>query len=112
MCQPMPSFFICVGISIRKQVDSHLGNTGPVVLKKSSCPNFNGQDLIVKLRASTAHADRRKLIAPVLMGFVLIALLCLKQWVAFTIFVFVKSSAQISLKKISNVAVGKENSMN
>ena len=46
------------------------------------------------------------------MGFVLFAILCLNQWVDFTTFVLVRSSAQISLKKISNVAVRKENSMN
>ena len=46
------------------------------------------------------------------MGFVLIVILCLSQWVAFITFVPVKSSAHLSLKKILNVAVGKENSMN
>ena len=66
----------------------------------------------LKLRASTLQADRRKLTASVLMGFVPIAILCLKQWVVFITFVPVKSSTHLSLKKISNVAVGKENSMN
>ena len=47
--------------------------------------------------------------ASVLLGFVLIALLRLKQWVAFTTFVPVKSSAHPLRKQISNVAVGKEN---
>ena len=37
------------------------------------------------------------------MGFVYIAILCLKQWVAFTTFVPVKSCVHLSLKKISNV---------
>ena len=46
------------------------------------------------------------------MGFVLIAILSLKQWLAFTTFVPVKSSAHLPLKKTSNVAVGKKNSMN
>ena len=55
---------------------------------------------------------QKKLNASVLMGFVLIAICYLKQWVAFTTFDGVKSSAHLSLKKISNVAVGKENSMN
>ena len=109
---PCPPVFIRVGISIQKPVDSHLDKTKPVALKIWSCLIFNEQDLIVKLRASTLQADRRKLIASVLMGFVLIATLCLKQWDAFNTFVPVKSCAHLSLKKISNEAVGEENSMN
>ena len=109
---PCPPVFIRVGISIQKPVDSHLDKTRPVVLRIWSCLIFNVQDLIVKLRASTLQADRRKLIALVPMGFILSAILCLKQWVAFTTFVPVKSSAHLSLKKRSNVAVGKEKSMN
>ena len=73
---------------------------------------FQRKDLIVKLIAFTLQADRRKLIASVLLGFVLIATLCFKQWVAFTTFVPVKSCAHLSLNKISNEAVGGENSMN
>ena len=109
---PCPPVFIRVGISIQKPEDSHLDKTRPVALKIWSCLIFNVQDLIVKLRAFTLQADRRKLIASVLMGFVLIATLCLKQWDAFTTFVPVKSCAHPSLKKISNEAVGEENSMN
>ena len=81
---PCPPVFIRVGISIQKPVDSHLDKTRPVALKIWSCLLFNVQDLIVKLRASTLQADGRKLIASVLMGFVLIATMCLKQCVAFT----------------------------
>ena len=87
---PCPPVFIRVGISIQKPVDSHLDKTRPVALKIWACLIFNVQDLIVKLRASTLQAYRRKLIASVLMGFVLIAILCLKQWVAFITFVTVK----------------------
>ena len=82
---PCPPVFIRVGISIEKPVDSHLDKTSPVALKERSSLIFNVQDVIVKLRASTLQADRRKLIASVLMGFVLIAILYLKQWVAFTL---------------------------
>ena len=109
---PCPPVFVRVRISIQKAVNSHLNKTRPVALKKWSSPILNVQDLIVKLRASTLQADRWKLIASVLMAFVLVAILCLKQWVAFTTFVPVKSSAHLSLKKISNMAVGKENSKN
>ena len=86
--------------------------TRHVALKIWSFLIFNERDLIIKFRASTLPADRRKLTASVLMGFVLIAILCLKQWAAFITFVPVKRWAHLSLKKISNVAVGKENSMN
>ena len=106
-----PPVFIRVGISIQKPVDSHLDKTRPVALKLWSCLSFNVQDLIVKLSASTLQADRKKLIASVLMGFAFIATLCLKQWDAFTTFVPVKSCAHLSLKKISIEAV-EENSMN
>ena len=109
---PCPTVFIRVRISIPKPVDSHLDKTRPVASKLWSCLFSNIQDLIVKMRASTLQADRRKTTAPVLMGFVFIAILCLRQWVAFTTFVPVKSSAHLSVKMISNMAVGKENSIN
>ena len=109
---PCPPVFIRVGISIQKPLESHLDKTRPVALKIRSCLFSNVQDLIVKLRASRLQADRRKLIASVLMGFVLIAMLSLKRWVAFTTFVPVKSCVHLSLKKMSNVAVGEENWMN
>ena len=60
---PCPPVFIHVGISNQKPVDSHLDKTRPVALKLWSCLILNVQDLIVKLRASTLQADRRKLIA-------------------------------------------------
>ena len=105
---PCPQVFISVGKSIQNPVDPYLDKTRPVALELWSCLIFNVQDL---MRASTLQADRRKLTASVLMDFVLNATLCLKQWLAFTTFLPVKSSAHLSLKKISNVAVGKENSM-
>ena len=87
MCQPMPT-----GLYTRWDIDSETGRFTPRQSKTRSfeiwyCLIFNEQDLIVKLRASTLQADRRKLIPSVLMGFVLIATLCLKQWDAFTTFV-------------------------
>ena len=54
----------------------------------------------MKLKASLQQADRRKLTASVLMGFVLIATLCLKPWVAFTTSFPVKNCVPCSLKKI------------
>ena len=111
MCQRM-----LTGLYTLWDIDSETSKFTPRQNKTGSLKiwpylNFNVQDLIVKLRASTLHADRRKLIASVLTGFFLIAKLCLKQWVAFITFDPVKSCAHLSQKKISNVAVGKENSM-
>ena len=78
-CLPV---FIRVGISIQKRVDSHFVKTIPAALKISSCFISNEQDQNVKLKAFLEQADRRKLTASVLMGFFLIATLCLKPWVA------------------------------
>ena len=80
-----------------------------MALKTWSALFFNEQDLIVKLRVSTLPLDRRKLTT--LMSFVLMAIPCFKQWVAFTTFVLVQSCIHLSLKKISNVAMRKKNSM-
>ena len=44
------SYLIRVGMLIQKPVDSHLDKTRPVDLKKWTCPIFNAQDLIVKLK--------------------------------------------------------------
>ena len=87
-CLPV---FIRVGISIQKRVESHLDKTRPAALRIWSCPISNDQDQNVKWRASLQQADRKKLTASVFMGFVLIATLCLKPWVAFTTSVPVKS---------------------
>ena len=76
---PCLSFYIRLGIWTKKRVDSYLNKTRPAASKIWSCPISNEQDLIVKLRASTLQADKRKLTASVLMGFVFIAILCLKQ---------------------------------
>ena len=107
-----PLVFTRVGISIQETVYSRPDKTRPVALKIWSCLFFNEQDLIVKMRASLLQADRRKLTASVLMGFVLIAILCLMQWVAFTTSIPVKSCVPLSLKRIFNVAARRENSMN
>ena len=112
ICQPMP-----VGLYTRWDIISETSSFTPLENKtgsfeKSSCFIFDEEDLIVRLRASTMKAERRKLTASVLIGFVLIATLCLKQWVASTAFAPVKSCVPLSLKKISNVAVREENWLN
>ena len=108
-CRPV---FIPAGIWIQKRIDSLIDKTRPAALKIWSCLISKEQGQNVKLKASLQQTDRKKLTALVLMGYVLIATLCLKQWVAIITFVPVKSCAHLSLKKISNVAVGEENSMN
>ena len=108
-CLPV---FIRPGIWIQKRIDSHLDRTRPAALKTLSYPTSKEQHQNVKLKASLQQADRRKKTASVFMGLFLIATLCLKPWVDFTTSVPVKSSAHLSLKNISNVAVEKENSMN
>ena len=80
-CLPV---FIRVGISIHRRVDLRFHKIRPAALKFWSCPFSNQQDQIVKQKASLQQADRRKLTSSVLMGFFLIATLCLKPWVAFT----------------------------
>ena len=100
-----------VGISIQKRVDSHLDKTRPAALRIRSFAISNEQDQNVKLKASLQQADRRKLTASVLIGFVLNATLCLKQWCAFTAFAAVKSCVHLSLKMIFNVVRRRESSM-
>ena len=99
-CQPV---FIRVEISIQKRVVSYLDKTRVAALKIWWCLSSNEQDQNVKLKASLKQADRRKLTSSVLMGFVLIATLCLMPWVAFTTSVPVKSCVPLSLIKIFDV---------
>ena len=91
-CLPV---LIRIGIWTQKRVDSHLDKTRRTASGIWSCPISNEQDQKVKLEASLQQADRRKLTASVLMGFVLIATLCLKPWDAFTTSVPVKSCAPL-----------------
>ena len=86
MCQPMPT-----GHSTRWDIDSETSRFTPRQNQTRSFENmvmsyFQRENLIVKMRAFTLQADGRKLIDLVLMGFVLIAKLCLKQWNVFIIF--------------------------
>ena len=78
------------GVPIQKRLDSHLDKTRPAALKIWSSPISNEQDQNVILKASLQQADRKKLTVLKLIGFVLIATLCLKPCVAFTTSVPVK----------------------
>ena len=105
---PCPAVFIRVEISIQKRVDSHLDKARPSALKIWSCPISNEQDQNVNLKASLRQPDRRNLTVSVLMGFVLIARLYLKPWVAFTTSVPVKICVLVSLKRIFKAVANQE----
>ena len=111
MCQPMPTGLYTRQNFDSEWVDSYLDKTRPAALKIWSRHISNEQDQNVKLKASLQQANRRKLTASVLLGFVLIATLCLKPWVAFTTSVPVKSCVLLSLKRIFNVVAKRESSM-
>ena len=112
MCQPMPTGFLRVRISIHRQIVLHLDKTRPIALNIWSFSIISEQDQIAKSRASLQQAHRKKLAASVLMAFFLLATLCLKPWAAFITFVSVKKIDRPSLRKIFNVVARKENSMN
>ena len=105
------SVVIRVGISNQTRVDSQLDKTRRAALKKWSIPISNEQDQNVKLITSLKQADRRKLTSSVLMGFVFIATLCSKSWVAFITSVLVRSCVPLSLKRIFEVVAKRESSM-
>ena len=107
-CLPV---FIRLGISIQKRVDSHLDKARPASLIKWSCPISNEQDQNVTLKVTLRQADKRKLTVSMLMGFVLIATLYLKPWVAFTTSVSVRSCVPLTLERIFNAVARRETSM-
>ena len=111
MCQPMPT-----GLYTRWDFDSETSRFTPQqnkarILRMWSYPVSNEQDQIVILKTSLQQADTIKLTALVLTAFVLLATLCLKLWVAFTISVFVKKYVPLLLKSIFNVVPRKDSSM-
>ena len=87
MCQPMPT-----GLYTCWEFHSETSRLTPRQNKTSSFENMVKSCFQkVKLKAFVQQADRRKMAASVLMGFVFIAALCLKPWVTFTTSVSVKS---------------------
>ena len=59
---PSASVFIRIGISIQRQVDSHLDKARPRALKKRICPSFSEQNPIAKSRVSIKQADKNWLL--------------------------------------------------
>ena len=108
--QPISPKITRLGNLIPSQVDSHLDKTGLAVLKRWSCVILKELHQNVKLKASLQQSIRSKLIASVFMGFVLIATLCMKPWVARTTFIFVTKSAHQSLRRLLNVVLRRESS--
>ena len=112
MCQPM-----LTGLYSCWDIDSEISRFKPRQNKTRSLEfmvmsYFQRTRPDCKIESCYTTGRLKKIDRFMLMGFVLIATLCLKQWDAFTTFVPVKSGAHLSLKKISNEAVGEENSMN
>ena len=86
---PCQLVFIRVRILIRKRVYLCLDKTIPAVSEIWFCLFFNEQEQHVKLKASLQQADK-KMFALLLMGFDLIATLCLKPYLAFNTSVPIK----------------------
>ena len=111
MCQPMPT-----GLYTHWDLNSETSKFTPRQHKTRSFENmvmsyFQRTRPEYEFKASLQQADRRKLTPSVLMGFVLIATLCLKPSVAFITSVAVKSCVHPSLKRIFNVVAKRESSM-
>ena len=111
MCQPMPT-----GFYKRWDFDSETSRFIP--RKKNKARSFERMLMFYFQRTrpkceieSFLTTSRQKKIASVLIGFVLIATLFLKPWVAFTTSVPVKSCVPLTLKKIFNAVARRESSM-
>ena len=111
MCQPMQT-----GLYTRWDLDSETSRLIPRQNRTSSFENmvmsyFQRTRPECEIESFLQQADRRKLIASVWMGFVLIAQLCLKPWIAFTASALVKRCLLLSLKRIFNVVAKRRSSM-
>ena len=110
MCQPMPT-----GFQTRWDLDTETSRFTP---RQNRTRSFENMVMSYSQRTrpeceieSFFTTGSKKMTDSVLMGFVLIATLCLKPWVAFTFSVPVKSCILLSLKKIFNVVARRESSM-
>ena len=99
--------FIRVGISIQRQLVSHLDKTRPTALKIWSCQIFKKEDHQVKLNTSLQRAERKKMTASLMISFVLNASMCLKPLAASMTFVIVKKQVHISPDEIFKAPVEK-----
>ena len=115
ICLPTQCVKLCqqdftrIGILIRRPASLCNDRTRPAALKIWSNLIFNKQGQNVKLKASIQKADRKKLHASMLMDFAVIATLSLRLWGAFITFATVGNYVPLSLKKISNAVLKREN---
>ena len=112
MCQRM-----LTGLYTRCDLNPHKDRFTPTLNKTRNFENmvmsyFQRRRPQSKMKETIKQADRRKLTASMLLGFVLIAALCLKPWVVLTTFFLVKKRGHPSLKSLSNVVVKKERLIN
>ena len=108
MCQPMPT-----DLYTRWDFDSETSRFTPRQNKTISFENmvlsyFQRTRPECKIESFFTTGRQKKLTVSVLIGFVLIATLCLKPWVAFTTSVPVKSCVLLSLKRKFNVVEKRE----
>ena len=82
------------GSTILELRDSQLAKTNLAPLRIRFCHTFNEVDQIEKVRVMSLLVDKRKYIASVLMEFVIIATVSLKQWVVISATVLVKKLAR------------------
>ena len=114
MCQPKPT-----GLYTRWDLDTE---TSRFTLRQNKTRSFKNMVMSYfqrtrpncKIESFYTTGRQKKIDCFIVDGFCshCNTILCLKQWVVFITFVPVKSSTLLSLKKISNVEVGKENSVN
>ena len=103
------------GLYTRWELDSKTGRFTPPQNKIRSFEKlvmslFQRKDQNKKLEVFLQHADRKKVTALVLMGFILIATLRLKPRIAFTTSVPVRKYVLLSVKKIFNAVARREGS--
>ena len=112
MCQPMPT-----GLYTRWDIDSETSRFTPRQNKTRSFENmvmsyFQRTRPDCKIESFYSTGRQKKIDRSSVDGFCSHCNTVFEAMVAFTTFGSVKSCAHLSQKKMSNVAVGKENSMN
>ena len=100
MCQPIPT-----GLYTRWDFDSE---TSRFTTRQNKTLSLENMVMSYFQRTRPEFETGRNLTALVLMGFVLIATLCLKPWVAYNISVVVKSCLLLSLKRMFDAVARRE----
>ena len=108
---PCPPVFIRVGISIQKPIESHLDRTRPVALKKWMS-YFQRTRPDCKIESFYTTSRQKKIDRFSVDGFCSHCNTLFEAMGCFYHFCPCQELFHFSLKKLSNVAVGEENSMN